>query len=215
MSALPKRAQLETGVDSSLQPIQCPFSVRRLFPRLPTRAVPPPPRRALCSQSGAVTKDEFCEYLRDSVGMGTTAATTSGAELFSHLDVNADHALSVMEFVFGLHQMPASLRRAMLDTVPPALPGDVARTGAEAVVPLAEASGVLDKLFTQMDNDGDGVLSIKELKVRRKPRLCVLRPGHSGAVRGSGAGPGVAPAQLLVRRVCAVHHACLCLSAHV
>ncbi len=115
-----------------------------------------------------MTKEEFCEYLRSSVGMDVGAAITSGGELFSLLDANADHALSAVEFVFGIRLMPTSLRRALLDTVPPALPADVERV-AEALLPAAEVESALQSLFAQLDSDGDGFLGIKELKVRKSP----------------------------------------------
>jgi hypothetical protein len=142
---------------------------------------PPPPPLALRatlrlkhSGSGELTLPEFKHYLREELDMDPAAVEVAGTELFSLLDVNADRSLSVMEFVFGLRQMPASLRHALLDSVPPAMPQAVFTAASAAQ--REQHQQKVKELFEHLDLDGDGLLDVKELKVRQ--RWCFY-PSHT------------------------------------
>ena len=140
-------------------------------------------------QSGTrrLTQEEFCGYLENSVGMESSAAKTAGADLFENLDVDEDRELSPSEFFFGFRMMPLSLRQALIDSVPEAVPqqtnaagyvegGPTLPTGSE------ERVAAVKKLFAQLDGGGDGVLDVKEVKVESAAeRICIAHVVHESS----------------------------------
>lgn len=135
---------------------------------------------AMRSGTKRLTQEEFCGYLENSVGMESVAAKTAGADLFENLDVDDDRELSPSEFFFGFRMMPLSLRRALIESVPEAATVPRASDGVRSVeggpaLPMGseERAAAVRRLFAQLDGDGDGVLDVKEVKVRTA-RSCRL-----------------------------------------